>query len=111
MNQFQGHWFMSNALITCINLTQTMEVEMGWVVDVTNVLNPFDFEVFLFLKMGFRLLRWSKHVFVSWYFMICINSITCLPLCLILVSSLYKFWKIMWDGGMLSILLLSMMQK
>jgi hypothetical protein len=50
MNQSQGHWLMSNALITCINLTQTMEIEMGQVVDVTNVLNPFDFEVFLFQK-------------------------------------------------------------
>jgi hypothetical protein len=50
LNRSQGHWLMSNALITCINLTQTLEVEMGQVVDVTNVLNPFDFEVFLFPK-------------------------------------------------------------
>jgi len=27
-----------------------MDIEMGWVVDVTNVLDPFDFKVFIFQK-------------------------------------------------------------
>jgi hypothetical protein len=50
MNQSQGHWFLSNALITCINLTQAIEIKMGWVFDGTNVLDPFDHEVFFFQK-------------------------------------------------------------
>jgi hypothetical protein len=50
MNRFQGHWLLSDVLNTCINLTQTMDIEMGRVVDVTNVLDPFDYKVFIFQK-------------------------------------------------------------
>jgi len=74
INQSQGHWFMSNALITCINLKQTMEAKMGQVVDVTNVLNPFDFKVFLFKKNGVSVVKVIK---------------TCL--CFLILYDLYQF--------------------
>jgi hypothetical protein len=54
---------MSNALTTCINLTQAMEIKMGWVVDVTNVFDPFDHEVFLFQKMWSQVVKVIKPCF------------------------------------------------
>jgi hypothetical protein len=43
---------MFNALITCINLTQTMEVEMGQVVDVTMFLTHLILRCSFFQKNG-----------------------------------------------------------
>jgi hypothetical protein len=45
-----------------------------------------------------------------WKFMMYIRFTICSPLCLIFVSSFCELWKIMWDVGIIFVLLLNMMQ-
>jgi len=48
MNQLQVHWLLSNVFNTCINLTLTLEVEVGQAIDVSYVLDAFHVELFIF---------------------------------------------------------------
>jgi hypothetical protein len=48
MKQLQVHWLLSNVFNTCINLTLTLEVEVGQVIDVFDVLDAFHVELFIF---------------------------------------------------------------
>jgi hypothetical protein len=48
MKQLQVHWLLYNVFNTCINLTLTLEVEVGQVIDVFDVLDAFHVELFIF---------------------------------------------------------------
>lgn len=91
---------------TCINLTLTLEVELGHVIDV---LDAFDAE-FSFFKTTCeqKLLRWSNIFWNFYKLMIHMKCTICLPICLILSSNLWRLWKTMWDVGLIFVLLQNM---
>jgi hypothetical protein len=83
-----------------------MEADMGWVVDVTNVVNPFDFEVLLFKKT-----MWGQVVNVikpCLYFLIACDLHQVYNMLIVMLDPCFKslqVFKNMWDRGMLSVLL------
>ncbi len=48
MNQSQGCWLLFDVLNTCINLTVTLEVEVGQAIDFFDALDAFDVEFIIF---------------------------------------------------------------
>jgi hypothetical protein len=48
MNQSQRHWLLFDVFNTCINLTLTLEVEVGQDIDVFDALDAFDVELINF---------------------------------------------------------------
>jgi hypothetical protein len=48
MKQLQVHWLLSIVFNTFINLTLTLEVEVGQAIDVFDVLDAFHVELFIF---------------------------------------------------------------
>jgi hypothetical protein len=50
MNQSQRQWLLFDVLNTCINLTLTLEVEVGQAIDVFDALDAFDAKLIIFLN-------------------------------------------------------------
>jgi hypothetical protein len=42
MNQSRGHWFLSNALTTVVNISLNMEIEVVGLGDGSEILDEFD---------------------------------------------------------------------
>jgi len=61
MNQSRGHWLLSNALTTIVNISFSMEVEVMGLGDRFEIIDEFDLELFFIQKTyGRRLLRWTN---------------------------------------------------
>lgn len=62
MNQSRGHWLLSNALITIVKISFSMEVEGMGLGDRFEIIDEFDLELFFIQKTyGIKLLKWTDH--------------------------------------------------